>query len=81
MIPRLRKLMSAHPFQAFVVALADGRRFTISSPDMIWLPGDGKGGLHFFLPAEDTIVSINPMLIASVEWLTAALPAQEADAE
>ena len=80
MIPRVRKLMKAHPFQPFVVALADGRRFTITSPDMIWLPGDGKGGLHFFVPAEDTIVSLNPLLISSVEWPTSALPTQDSEA-
>lgn len=62
--------MKADLFSPFAVALADGRRFEVSSPDMIWLAAGGRGGLHFFLPDEDLIISVNPMLIASVEWLS-----------
>jgi hypothetical protein len=78
MIQKLRELLEAHPFRAFTVALADGRRFDVPSPDMIWMPADGKGGLHFFLPAEDRIVSVNLMLVASVEWAASGLPGQSA---
>ena len=67
MIQKLRELMEANPFQAYTLALADGRRFDIVSPDMIWMPAGGRGGLHIFLPAEDRIVSLNLMLLASVE--------------
>ncbi len=35
---------------------------------MVWMPAEGRGGLHFFLPAEDRIVSVNLMLVVSVEW-------------
>jgi hypothetical protein len=69
MIQKLRELMRANPFQPFFVALADGRRFEVTSPDMVWLAAGGKGGLHFFVPKDDLIISVNPMLIASVEWL------------
>ena len=55
--------------------MADGRRFDVPSPDMIWMPADGKGGLHFFLPAEDRIVSVNLMLVVSVEWAAGGLHA------
>ena len=75
MIQKLRELLEAHPFRAFTVAMADGRRFDVPSPDMIWMPADGKGGLHFFLPAEDRIVSVNLMLVVSVEWAAGGLPA------
>ena len=73
MIQKLRELLEAHPFRAFTVALADGRRFDVVSPDMIWMPADGRGGLHFFLPAEDRIVSVNLMLVVSVEWAATGL--------
>ena len=33
MIQKLRELLEAHPFRAFTVVLADGRRFDIVSPD------------------------------------------------
>ena len=75
MIQKLRELLEAHPFRAFTVAMADGRRFDVPSPDMIWMPADGKGGLHFFLPAEDRIVSVNLMLVVSVEWAAGGLHA------
>ena len=68
MIQKLRELLDAHPFEPFIVALADGRRFSVPSPDMIWLPANGRGGLHFFVPETDRIVSVNPMLMISVEW-------------
>lgn len=68
MIQKLRELLEAHPFRAFTVAMADGRRFDVPSPDKIWMPAEGKGGLHFFLPLEDRIVSVNLMLVVSVEW-------------
>ncbi len=75
MIQKLRELRDGNPFRAFTVALADGRRFDVTSPDMIWMPADGRGGLHFFLPAEDRIVSMNLMLVASVEWAAGGQPA------
>jgi hypothetical protein len=68
MIQKLRELLDADPFRAFTVALADGRRFDVTSPDMIWMPAEGRGGLHFFIPAQDRIVSVNLMLVASVEY-------------
>jgi len=73
MIQKLRELLEAHPFRPFTVALADGRRFDIVSPDMIWMPAEGRGGLHFFLPSEDRIVSVNIMLVVSVEWSATGL--------
>ena len=75
MIQKLGELLEAHPFRAFTVALADGRRFDIPSPDMVWMPAEGRGGLHFFLPAEDRIVSVNLMLVVSVEWAAGGHPA------
>ena len=77
MIEKLRELMKAHPFRPFTVALADGRRFDVSSPDMIWMPAPGKGGLHFYLPEQDRIVSVNSMLIASVEWTSPDVPVEQ----
>lgn len=74
MIQKLRELLEANPFRQFTVALADGRRFDVTSPDMIWMPADGRGGLHFFLPAEDRIVSVNLMLVTSVEWAAGGQP-------
>lgn len=74
MIQKLRELLEAHPFRAFTVALADGRRFDVPSPDMVWMPAEGRGGLHFFLPAEDHIVSVNLMLAVSVECSATGLP-------
>ena len=68
MIQKLRELLEGHPFRAFVVTLADGRRFDVVSPDMIWMPAEGRGGLHFFLPEQDRIVSVNLMLVTSVEY-------------
>ena len=73
MIQKLRKLLASDPFQPFTVALADGRRFDIRSPDMIWMPGDGHGGLHIFVPEKDWIVSVNIMLLASVEFAAPTL--------
>jgi hypothetical protein len=73
-IQKLRELVKANPFRPFFVALADGRRFEVSSPDMVWLAAGGQGGLHFFEPKEDLIISVNPMLIASVEWLAPSSP-------
>jgi hypothetical protein len=67
MIPKLRDLIEVRPFRAFTVALADIRRLEVSSPDMIWMPAEGRGGLHFFLPEQDRIVSVNVMLVTSVE--------------
>ena len=67
MIQKLRELIKASPFQGFFIALADGRRFTIGSPDMVWLAAGGRGGLHIFVPDEDIIVTVNPMLVSSVE--------------
>lgn len=67
MIPKLRELMTADPFRSFVVALVDGRRFDVSSPDMIWMPAEGCGGLHFFVPEQDRIISVNPLLVSSAE--------------
>jgi hypothetical protein len=75
MIQKLRELLEADPFRAFTVALADGRRFDVPSPDLVWMPAEGRGGLHFFLPAEDRIVSVNLMLVASVEWAAGGQPA------
>jgi hypothetical protein len=79
MIEKLRELMKAHPFRPFVVALADGRRFTVTSPDMIWMPAPGKGGLHFYMPEMDTIISVNSMLIASVEWASPDLAVEQSE--
>jgi hypothetical protein len=73
MIQKLRELLHADPFRPFTVALADGRQFNITSPDMVWMPADGRGGLHFFVPAKDTIVSVNLMLVTSVEWASPAV--------
>ena len=75
MMQKLRELLETHPFRAFTVALADGRRFDIPSPDMVWMPAEGRGGLHFFLPSEDRIVSVNLMLVVSVEWAAGGQPA------
>jgi hypothetical protein len=75
MIQKLRELMEGHPFRPFTVALADGRRFEVVSPDMIWMPAEGRGGLHFFLPEQDRIVSVNLMLVTSVEHAAPSLPA------
>jgi hypothetical protein len=69
MIQKLRELIKADLFRPFLVSLADARRFEVASPDMVWLAAGGAGGLHFFVPKDDLIVSVNPMLIASVEWL------------
>jgi hypothetical protein len=77
MFRKLRKLATANPFQPFVVALADGRRFAVNSPDMIWMPLGGKGGLHFFVPAENVTVSVNPLLVASVECSSDAFPDED----
>ena len=77
MIQKLRQLMIASPFRPFFVALADGRRFEVGSPDMVWLAAGGRGGLHFFVPKDDLIISVNPMLIASVEWLAHDIAAPE----
>ena len=74
MIPKLRELMDSHPFRPFTVALADGRRFEIVSPDMIWMPAEGRGGLHIFVPAQDRIVSVNLMLVTSVEHAAPSEP-------
>lgn len=60
MIQKLRELMNADPFLPFRVRLVDGRAFEVSSPDMIWMPAEGRGGLHFFLPSQERIVSVNP---------------------
>lgn len=68
MIQKLRELLEAHPFRAFVVRLADGRSLDVPSPDMVWMPADGRGGLHFFVPAQDRIVSVNLLLVTSIEW-------------
>jgi len=76
MIQKLRVLREGNPFRPFTVALADGRRFDITSPrDMIWMPAEGRGGLHFFLPAGDRTDSGNLMLVASVEWAAGSQPA------
>ena len=74
MIQKLRESMEADPFRAFTITLADGRRFDIVSPDMIWMPAGGRGGLHLFVPEEDRIVSVNLMLVASVEWASGGQP-------
>lgn len=68
MIQKLRELLAANPFRPFQVTLADGRKFSITSPDMIWMPAEGRGGLHMFLPEEDRIVSANLLLVTSVDW-------------
>jgi hypothetical protein len=77
MFRKLRQLASSNPFQPFVVALADGRRFPVNSPDMIWMPLGGKGGLHFFVPEEDVTVSVNPLLVVSVECAAEAIPNED----
>lgn len=71
MIQKLRELMDADPFRPFTVNLADGRRFEVRSPDMIWMPAEGRGGLHFFVPESDRIVSVNLMLVTAVDWAAA----------
>lgn len=68
MIQKLREWLHHDPFRPFVVHLADGQRFDVNSPDMVWMPADGKGGLHFFVPESDRIVSVNLMLVSSIEW-------------
>ncbi len=77
MFRKLRELATASPFQPFVVALADGLRFSVNSPDMIWMPLGGKGGLHFFVPERDVTVTVNPLLVASVEYAAAATPSDD----
>ncbi len=77
MIQKLRELMQAHPFHEFFIALADGRRFTISSPDMAWLANGGRGGLHIHVPADDRVVMVNPFLISSVEIASPSFSASE----
>ncbi len=72
MIQKLRELLVADPFQPFQVTLADGRKFDIASPDLIWMPAGGRGGLHMFVPHEDRIVSANPLLVTSVDWASPA---------
>ena len=69
MIQKLRELTRADPFQPFFVVLTDGRRLEVNSPDMVGLAAGRKGGLHFFVPKDDLIISVNPLLIASVESL------------
>ena len=68
MIQKLRELLDAHPFRSFKVSLADGRTFDVVSPDMVWMPADGRGGLHFFVPTQDRIVSVNLLLVTSIDW-------------
>ncbi len=80
MYRKLRKLVSANPFQPFVVAMVDGRRFAVDSPDFIWMPLGGKGGLHFFLPDENVTVTVNPLLIASVECSSDAFADDDSEA-
>ena len=67
MIQKLDKMLRARPFQAFTVALADGRRFNVPARDLAWLPANGRGGLHFFDPEKDCLTSVNPTLMISVE--------------
>jgi hypothetical protein len=80
MFRKLRELAEASPFVPFVVSLADGRRFAVNSPDMIWMPRGSKGGLHFFVPERDVTVLVNPFRVASVEYANAAPPEDESAA-
>ena len=75
MIQKLRELLDSSPFRPFSVALADARRFDVNSPDMVWMLAEGRGGLHFFVPEQDRIVSVNLMLVASVECAAGSHPA------
>ena len=77
MIHKVRELLKANPFHPFSVVLADGRRFEIASPDMAWIPSPGRGGLHFWVPKENRVVSVNSMLVASVEWISADEPSEK----
>ena len=68
MIQKLRELLDNAPFQPFTIALADGREFHITSPDLVWMPAEGRGGLHIVVPERDRIISVNIMLLQSVEF-------------
>jgi len=68
MIQKLRELLGPDPFRPFTVSLAAGRSFHVVSPDTVWLPTRGRGGLHFFVPSKDRIVSVNLLLVTSIDW-------------
>lgn len=78
MIEKLRSLIAGDPFQPFTISLADGRHFEIRSPDIVWLPAGGRGGLHIFVPEKDWIESVNVMLMSSVGFRSPNLPEQSA---
>jgi len=78
MIQKLRKLMAADPFQPFTISLADGRQFDIQSPDLVWIPAGGRGGLHIFVPEKDWIESVNVMLMSSVGYSSPNTPEESA---
>ena len=41
-IPRLRELLAANPFRAFVVCLSDGRKLRVDHPDFLLITPSGR---------------------------------------
>ena len=61
---QVRRYLSRHPFQEFVLNIADGRQLPVKSPDWVWLPP--RGGLVYWHQEDDTIERVNSFLIVSV---------------
>lgn len=64
MFDQIRQYLAAHPFQEFVLNIADGRQLAVKSPDWIWVTP--KGALFFWHQEDNTIERLNPLLLVGV---------------
>ena len=67
----LRRLLSASPFEAFAIHLADGREFRVSHPDAAML--EDRGRTVVVLNEQGALEILDMLLIASLR----PIPAQE----
>jgi hypothetical protein len=63
----IREYLRASPFEPFVVQMNDGRRFEVPHPDFAALAPNGSRLFVFRSDAEDSLVTLSTLLIASVE--------------
>ena len=64
-VEKVRSLLRATPFQAFIVHTPDGRSFHVPHPDFAMLSGTGRV-LHVARPASDDEHIIDVALITDI---------------
>ena len=65
---RIRELLRTVPFQAFVICMADGRKFQVNHPDFVFAPPTNQSYVSVAEENEDRLHHLSALLMTGVEY-------------